>query len=230
MADTSLAILIPAYNEERVIGSVVTAIPRMVAGVDRIETVIVNDGSKDRTAAKAATAGAIVISHRINRGYGVAITSCLAAAKALNVTVGVTMDADGQHDPNDLPTLIEPILMDKADVVVGTRMSNPTGMPLIRILGNRAMNAILKFFWRIKTTDSQSGYRAYGRKALETIRLQATGFEVSTEMFYAAKQANLRVVEVPIRSIYTDYSKAKGQNPITAVLTFVRFLARVLIG
>lgn len=225
-----LVILIPAYNEGRVIREVINSLPTSLPNIDSVQTVVINDGSHDETGQEAKTANTLVLRHRINRGVGVATATGLKAAGRLKADIAVTMDADGQHDPAELPRLIEPILQGTADIVVGTRLTDPKGMPAIRRIGNKLMNGILRVFWGIRTTDSQSGYRAYGRSALERLHVSTGGFEVCTEILYVAKQDGLRVSEVPITTIYTDYSKTKGQNPITALLTFIRFLARVLLG
>ncbi len=225
-----LVLLIPAFNEQRTIGDVVRSLPRSLDQIDEIRTIVINDGSRDATSQLAAEAGATVLTHRMNRGVGVATATGLKAAKRLDADIAVTMDADGQHDPKELPRLIAPILAGRADVVVGTRLTHPEGMPAIRRIGNKAMNSILRLFWGIRTTDSQSGYRAYGRTALKRLHVSTGGFEVCTEILYIAKQDQLRVTEVPIATIYTEYSKAKGQNPITAFLTLLRFLGRVLLG
>lgn len=226
----TLVILIPAYNEAPVIGDVIRQLPQHLGHISTIRTVVIDDGSRDATGAEAAKAGATVLRHAVNRGVGVATMTGLAAATRLKADLVVTMDADGQHDPGDLPALIEPIRTGRAEIVVGTRLLTPAGMPAIRRIGNRLMNAVLRLGWGIRTTDSQSGYRAYGREALKRLRVTTGGFEICTEILYAAKQAGLTVAEVPIRTIYTDYSKAKGQNPITAFLTFLRFVARVITG
>lgn len=230
MPDITLVVLIPAYNEGMVIGPVIRSIPNTIEYVSIIKTIVIDDGSRDKTCQAAKDAGALVLRHRINRGVGVATVTGLAAAKRLKADIAVTMDADGQHDPAELGKLIAPIRLGQADIVVGTRLTNPKGMPAVRRIGNKIMNGILQLFWGIHTTDSQSGYRAYGRKAMEKLQLTSGGFEICTEMLYAAKQAKLIIAEVPIRTIYSDYSKAKGQNPITALLTFMRFVARIITG
>lgn len=225
-----LILLIPAFNEARVIGGVIRSLPRQLEHIEHIAIVVINDGSRDQTGQVANDAGATVLTHKMNRGVGVATATGLLAANRLDADIAVTMDADGQHDPKELPRMIAPILSGKADVVVGTRLVDPKGMPMIRQIGNKAMNAVLRLFWGIRTTDSQSGYRAYSRTALQRLHVSTGGFEVCTEILYIAKQDKLRVTEVPIKTIYTDYSKAKGQNPITALLTLFRFLGRVLLG
>ena len=230
MPDTTLAVLIPAYNEGTVIGSVIRSIPKTLEYISDIKVIVINDGSKDETSEAATSAGAIVLRHRLNRGVGVGTVTGLAAARRLGADIAVTMDADGQHDPAELGAIITPIRLGQADIVVGTRLTNSRGMPAVRRIGNQLMNGILRICWGIQTTDSQSGYRAYSRKAITDLKLTSGGFEVCTEMLYAAKRAGLVVTEVPIRTIYSDYSKAKGQNPITALLTLMRFVARIITG
>lgn len=225
-----LVILIPAFNEGTVIGLVIQSIPKSLDYVSSIKTIVIDDGSRDKTSRAAKGAGAIVLRHRINRGVGVATMTGLAAAKRLGADIAVTMDADGQHDPTELANFITPIRLGQADIVVGTRLIDPKGMPLIRQVGNKMMNGLLQLLWGIHTTDSQSGYRAYGKKALNELHLTSGGFEVCTELLYLAKQSKLIVTEVPIKTIYSDYSKAKGQNPITAILTLMRFITRIITG
>lgn len=230
MPNNKLAIIIPAYNESTAIASVIKSIPRALDHISTINIIVIDDGSTDITGKVAQTAGATVLRHKINRGVGVATVTGFAAAEKLGADIAVTMDADGQHDPAEISKLIEPIRLGHADIVVGTRLINPKGMPPVRLLGNRIMNRILQIFWGVYTTDSQSGYRAYSRKALQQLKLTTGGFEVCTEILYAAKLAHLKVSEAPIRTIYTDYSKTKGQNPITALLTFMRFVTRFITG
>jgi glycosyltransferase involved in cell wall biosynthesis len=209
---------------------VIQSIPKSLDYVSSIKTIVIDDGSRDKTSRAAKGAGAIVLRHRINRGVGVATMTGLAAAKRLGADIAVTMDADGQHDPTELANFITPIRLGQADIVVGTRLIDPKGMPLIRQVGNKMMNGLLQLLWGIHTTDSQSGYRAYGKKALNELHLTSGGFEVCTELLYLAKQSKLIVTEVPIKTIYSDYSKAKGQNPITAILTLMRFITRIITG
>lgn len=225
-----LAIIIPAFNEGKVINEVIKSIPRSLPGIDKMKVVVVDDGSTDNTGNEAKRAGATVLKHPINSGVGTAKKTLLAAGKRLGADLVVTMDADGQHSPDDLPTLIKPIINGEADLVAGSRLISPAGMPVIRQRLNQLMNVILKSLWGINVSDSQSGYRAYNQLALRKLKLKTSGFEVDTEILIAAQRAKLRLVEVPIKTIYTDYSKSKGQSLTTSIVTFVRLVTKLITG
>lgn len=170
--------------------------------------------------------------HRLNRGVGLARRTGLAAAKALGATIAVTLDADGQHDPTEIGQLIAPILSGRAELVVGSRLLNPVGMPPLKRLINRAANTFLRVGWGVHSTDSQSGFRAYHVPATDRLRLHLSGYEADTEILIAAHEAGLRVAEVPIRAIYTDYSTsgARGQSLMNGLTVAVRLLLRALVG
>ncbi len=221
-----LTIFLPAYNEARVIGGVLEELPRQLAGFKKVQILVVDDGSKDDTASIARQYGAEVVRHQINRGVGLATITGLEAARFLKTDILVTMDSDGQHDPADIVKVIQPILAGTADFVLGTRLLHPKGMPWIKQIGNRTMNWFTQLFSGVKTTDSQSGFRAYNHYALERLHLTTSGYEVCTEIFVAAKQAGLRMAEVPIKVIYTDYSKHKGQSITNALNILVRLVIR----
>lgn len=227
----NLLIILPAYNEGRVIGSVLEQLPKTLPGLTHIETLVIDDGSTDETRRISRRAGALVLRHHVNRGVGLATITGLAAARTLGADCVVTMDSDGQHDAADLAKVLRPIIDGNADIVIGSRLlTREPGMPWIRQLGNRLMNGLVKLFWGIKTTDSQSGFRAYSRYALNRLHLTTSGYEVCTEILAAAKIANLRLTEVPIKIIYTDYSKRKGQRITNAVNIVVRLVVRAISG
>lgn len=207
-----LAVVIPAYNEERVIGNVLKEIPKGLSGINKIEVVVVDDGSADRTSKIARKSGATVLRHFVNRGLGGALGTGLTYAKENGFDLAVTMDADGQHNPTDLSKIIEPILMGEADFVIGTRLTNPDGMPWYRIIGNWGLNLFTYMMYGVWTTDSQSGFRAFSKRALECVEIEMIGMEVSSGFFDAVSTHNLRYTEVPIIPIYTDYSLSKGQK------------------
>ncbi|TSC92879.1 MAG: family 2 glycosyl transferase [Candidatus Berkelbacteria bacterium Licking1014_7] len=223
-----LAIVLPAYNEEEMIFEVVKSIPKKLPGISQIKTIVVDDGSQDRTAQLARQAGAKVLRHIINLGVGSAYKTGLQYAKNQRYDIVATMDADGQHSPNDLKKIIKPIVGNKADVVIGTRMKNPQAMPVIKILGNWIMNCITYLFSGIWTTDSQSGFRAYNKKALSLIRPKTSGYEICTEMFSEIKKYDLRFSEIPIKVIYTKHSRSKGQSIANAVNIITNLLKRNL--
>lgn len=224
------AIVIPAYNEGQVIAGVLRALPKRLPRIHKLFTVVVDDGSTDETARIAIRHKAQVVRHPINGGVGVAKMTAMAVARKLKVDVLITLDADGQHDPTEIPQLIAPILSKKADVVIGSRLLGHSSMPQLRQIGNRAMNRLLRLVWGIQTTDSQSGFRAYSERALATFKSLGSGFEVDTEILILAKQRGLIMTEVPIKTIYTDYSKSKGQSTINALITLIRLIVHTILG
>lgn len=208
MKPNNIYIILPAYNEEKVIKEVITDIQKQ--GYSNI--IVVNDGSSDNTYQEAKSTGIITLSHPINRGKGAATQTGIDAAKLLNADIIVTMDSDGQHDPKDIKKLIQPILDDKADVVIGSRMLNTKGMPKSRIIMNKIANIVTYIFFGIMVTDSQSGFRAYNKKAYTSVYTYMDRYEFESEMLGQIKNAKLRIKEVPIKVIYTDYSKNKYKH------------------
>lgn len=225
-----LVIALPAFNEARVIGAVLAALPRRLAGITRITPIVIDDGSTDATAAVAAQNGALVLRHKFNRGVGLATITGIKAAQQARADILVTMDSDGQHHPADIKRLVAPIIAHDADLVVGTRLLHSGGMPLARQLGNHIANALLRIIAGVKTTDSQSGFRAYSRRAIKVLRPTTTGYEICMEILIAAQKMRLRLTEVPIDVIYTSYSKRKGQTVLSAMNTLLRLLAKTAIG
>lgn len=199
-----VVVIIPAYNEERFIGSVVLKTQRYADVV-----LVVDDGSTDGTAEIAAAAGAEVIKHRQNTGKGGALNTGFCRARELNPDVVVTIDADGQHFPEDLPAVIRPILEQQVDIVVGSRYLQESwaNVPRHRILGHAVFNSVTNTLSGVKVTDSQSGFRAFSRQALQAINFASQGFSVESEMQFLAREHGLRVSEVPITIKYLDPPK-----------------------
>lgn len=223
----SLFLLVPAYNEARVIGATLAALPAHIPGVDQLTIVVVDDGSTDRTAEIVAGCGdgrVVLLRHSINRGLGGALGTALAYAREHGADLAVTYDADGQHAPEDIAAVIAPLLSDAADAVIGSRLRDPRGMPWYRIVGNWGLNVFTFFLFGLWTTDSQSGLRAFNRRALERLRIRLDRMEVSSEFIKEIRRHRLRYAEVPIRAIYTEYSLQKGQRSINGVNILWRLL------
>ncbi len=201
-------IVMPAYNEEKSIGKVLKDLKR--AGYKNI--VVVDDGSKDKTSEIAKRENAIVLRHLINRGLGGALGTGIAAALKKDADIIVTFDADGQHAVSDIKKLTEPIKKKQAEIVIGSRLMNSKGMPLIRRIGNWELNFVTYLLFGIFVTDSQSGLRAFSRNAAEKIDIQTNTMEVSSEIIKEIKEKKLKLKEVPIKAIYTEYSLKKGQK------------------
>jgi glycosyltransferase involved in cell wall biosynthesis len=201
----------PMYNEEETIGTVVTMALRYVDAV-----ICIDDGSSDSSARIAEKCGAIVIRHRVNRGYGGALKSLFIKAKEINADALVVLDSDGQHETSDIPNLLEPILSGQADFTIGSRFINGGGgtdMPAYRRLGIKVITAASNLSSDLGIKDTQSGFRAFSRSAIERLRFDSEGMELSLEMLEDAHDKNLIIQEVPT---IIRYDVPKGSN-FTAV-------------
>ncbi|NJE11143.1 glycosyltransferase family 2 protein [Thermococcus sp. MAR1] len=202
-------ILIPAYNEELTVGSVV-ALAKKYGDV-----LVVDDGSADRTSEIAQRAGAVVIRHSANRGKGAALKTGFEYALSRGYEIVVTLDADGQHNPDEIPLLMEPIIRGKADLVIGSRYLNGSkkGIPVYRRLGLWVLNKSTKVASNVDV-DSQSGFRALNRRALERLDLNSDGYSIETDMIVKASEREIKLVEVPI-SVRYDVPNRHKKNPLT---------------
>jgi len=198
---------IPAYNEARCIGSIVLQ-ARQYAD----EVIVVDDGSTDNTAHIAALAGAVVIRHETNTGKGTAIQSILAEAKKRTPDALVLLDADCQHNPDEIPSLVKPV-SDGYDLVIGSREAQKDRTPAYRRLGQRVLRRSGRFIAGHSVSDSESGFRALSPKAIDELRLQEKGFAVESEMIASAAAMDLKITEVPISNIYT--MDGSTLNPVT---------------
>jgi glycosyltransferase involved in cell wall biosynthesis len=228
----SLFLIIPAFNEAKVIGVTLAALPPHVEGIDRLVVVVVDDGSTDDTAAIVRRCGdgrVVLLQHRINRGLGGALATGLEYAKRQGADLAVTYDADGQHAPGDIEKVVQPLLQKQAEVVIGSRLLTRKGMPWYRIVGNFGLNIITFFFFGLWTTDSQSGLRGFCRRAIELIEVRNDRMEVSSEFIREIRRKKLQFCEVPIQAIYTDYSLAKGQRNWNAFNIIIRLLLQHLL-
>lgn len=224
-----LCVVLPAFNEEVVISQVLTSVKKELKKLPgwQAQLVVVDDGSHDRTGQVARKAGAIVLRHVLNRGLGGAISTGMGYAKKINADILVTIDSDGQHDPEDIKKVIGPILEGRADVVIGSRLFDRKKMPLDRLIISWGGSILTFFLFRIWTTDSQSGFRAFNRKAMQAIQVKTQGMEVSSELFGEIKRNRLRLTEVPIKVIYTEYSRQKGQNNLNAPRVVLKLILRL---
>ena len=212
--------VIPAYKEATTIADVLTRTRSFVS-----EMIVVNDGSPDETADVASRNGALVVSHVINRGLGAAIGTGFAFAKKRGCDVVITLDADGQHDPSEIPKFIEAV-KSGADVVIGSRMISRNGMPWYRQVANMLGNVSTFVLFGAYVTDSQSGFRAFSRAALDKIEIKTNRMEVSSELIAEAKAHGFKIVEVPIQAIYTNYSLSKGQSFFVGMKTLFKLVLR----
>jgi glycosyltransferase involved in cell wall biosynthesis len=204
-ADAKIYIVIPAYNEEAVIQQVIQEVKS--AGYGNI--IVVDDGSLDRTFEAIKNAKITALRHKINRGKGAATKTGIEAAKLLGAEIIVTMDGDGQHDPADIASLTKPIIDQQAEVVLGSRLHNPEGMPWYKIWQNWVGNLITWYLFGLWVRDSQSGLRAYSRHAAEVINTRGDRYEYDSEVLREIYIYKLKFQEVPIKVRYTEYSMGK---------------------
>lgn len=227
MPNKKIFVVIPVFNESKVINDVISEIKK--AGYGNI--IVVDDGSSDNTFEKVKSVENVVaLRHKINRGKGAATKTGIEAAKLLEANIVVTMDGDGQHDPEDIKNLIQPILNGKCEVVLGTRLKNIAGMPWHKILANHIGNFFTWYLFGLWVTDSQSGFRAYSRLAAEKINTRADRYEYDSEVIREIYIYKLKYKEVPIRVRYTEYSMGKIQKQgfINGIETLYRMVWKII--
>jgi len=202
-----IAVGIPAFNEEATIAKVVV---RALRHADKV--LVVDDGSGDDTALIAEKLGVAVIRHERNLGKGAALRTCLDWARSSGVGILVTLDADGQHDPDEIPRIIDPILKGEADVVIGSRRVMSEA-PTYRRFGGRFLDRATGVRVGGVVVDAQSGFRAYSREALEHVTAAEYGMGADSEILMRAKDAGLKIVEVPAKISY-EGPKLSTHNPV----------------
>lgn len=214
---------IPAYNEEKNIAKLIVQLRKTVDNI-----IVCNDGSTDLTGEIAEKMGVIVLNHPRNLGYGAGIRSLFLKAKENNADILVTFDADGQHRVDDIQKVVEPILNGEADIVIGSRfLENEDSVPELRKLGINTITKIANITTKQKVTDSQSGFRAYSKKAIQEIVPSDYGMGVSTEILIKADKKNMRIVEVPIKILYDGDTST--HNPVghgaSVILSTMKFIS-----
>lgn len=208
-----ICVIIPAFNEERAVGKVIDSMSRTLASRNiKATIVVVNDGSRDATSQIAQKHNAVVINHILNTGAGGATATGLRYAEKYHFTIAATMDADGQHLPEDVIRGIEQCQQNHIDLLIGSRLIDSQGMSRVKVIGNKGLSLITQILFGIKSTDSQSGLRIFSRRSLEELRWKTSGYEFCSEMLWRAHQLHLTIDEYPINAVYTDYSKSKGQS------------------
>ena len=223
----SIVACIPAYNEERTIAGVIVRALRYVDNV-----VVCDDGSMDLTGEIAQGLGVQLVRHERNMGKGVALRTAFRCAKDLKPDVIVMLDGDGQHDPSEIPQLIEPVMSGEADMVVGSRYveGSRVDAPLYRRMGLRLINAISGSSGDSGVRDTQSGFRAFSTNALDVVlECEVEGYGVETEQLALAHRLNLRVVEVPVAIKYSGLERISKKNPAYHGIELVDTVLRLIV-
>jgi glycosyltransferase involved in cell wall biosynthesis len=213
--------VVPAFNEEAAIRSVIT---RTQKHVDMV--IVVDDGSSDKTIEIARSVGAFVIRHVKNKGYGAALKTCFEAARKVNADWMVIIDGDGQHDPDEIPIVLAPIISGEADIVVGSRFINKkqNNVPIYRKLGIKILNFVTRLVGP-EVLDSQSGFRAYSRSAISIIDPTESGMGAGSEILIQGYENGLRIKEVPATCNYQV--KGSTGNPVFHGLRVLSSLIRL---
>ena len=213
-------VVLPAYNEAENIRDVIRAIKAL-----HLDVLVVDDGSEDDTYLVAAKEQAYLIRHPRRTGKGASLKDGIDYAIRNGYNTIITMDADGQHDASDIPAFLNKVNETGSSVVVGNRMDNPIGMPLIRILTNKFMSFIISGICKQKIPDTQCGYRLFKKEALEELQIEAQKFEVDSEVLIKVAQRGQKIESVPIRSIYAD--EVSKIRPIRDSFRFILFLFKI---
>ena len=216
-----LLILIPAHNEARFIAGVVKGAATYAA-----EVAVVDDGSIDATGEVAGKAGATVIRHPINKGKGAALQTGFKYAFDRGYQAVLTMDGDGQHRPEDIPSLLERYQRSGAGLVVGCRPRNLKNMPLDRFVTNWFTSALVSFLARQRVQDSQSGFRVLDVRIVPSLSFSTSHFDTESEIIVDASRAGFKITEAPIQTVY-GVEKSK-QNPRSDTIRFFRLFFRRL--
>ena len=197
--------MIPCYNEEKTISKVIKQIPKKIPGINKIETLVVNDGSLDKSASVARKAGAKVVSHRKNKGLGIAFKTGIDGALKMNADIITNIDADLQFNPKDIPLLVKPIVHAEADMVTATRFKDssfiPKNIPTAKLWGNKQFTKLVSLLTGKDFTDTQCGFRAYSREA--AMRLNLFGkFTYTQEVFLDLVNKGMSIKEIPVKVEY----------------------------
>ncbi|HAP34644.1 MAG TPA: glycosyltransferase family 2 protein [Bacteroidetes bacterium] len=217
----NVAVIIPAYNAA---DSLPVLLERTKAVLSQENIFIVNDGSRDATKEIAEKYNVNVISHAANFGKGAALQTGFDSVLKKSFDAVITMDADLQHCPEDIPRFIEMYARTKCDVIIGSRLHNKQGMPIHRILSNTITTGLVRMRTGAAIADSQSGFRFIARKVIEQIRLESTGFEAETEFLIKAAACGATFGSIPIETIYAG--EKSNMTHLQTTVNFIKVLFR----
>lgn len=208
-----IAVVMPAFNEQRSIGAVIAGLPSQVHD-HQVHVTVIDDGSTDATASIARELGAEVLTLPSNRGKGHALRCGMEHVKDLDPDAVVWMDSDGQHAPSDLPAITAPVMSASADMVVGSRYlrSSRTRAPFNRRLVRRLVISAIESISGVHTTDPFSGYRCFSPLGVEALELTGDRYECELEAFFSTARAGLIIEEIAIPRIYSHHSSKMGYH------------------
>ncbi len=223
-SDGGIWVVVPAYNEARVIASVISELKREAHRI-----VVVDDGSSDSTAEVAAECSALVLRHPINLGQGAALQTGIEFALSRGAELIVTFDADGQHRIADIGRLIEALKADRADFALGSRfLGSAVNMPILRRMLLRAATLFTRLTTGLALTDAHNGLRAMTRRGALHIRLRQNRMAHASEILGQIAASGLKFVEVAVTIEYSHYSLAKGQRSGDFLVILLDLFARRL--
>ncbi|MDP3142852.1 MAG: glycosyltransferase family 2 protein [Candidatus Omnitrophota bacterium] len=213
----NICVIIPTYNESKIIVKLVGEIRQL--GFD---VLVIDDGSNDGTGELARNSGAIVLRNEQKQGKGASLRKGFAFALQHSYSAIITMDGDGQHDPKDIQQFLKAAEHNEPCLIVGNRVSDAKGMPLIRWLTNHFMSFLISLICRQKILDSQCGFRYLSMDVLKKINLKTEKFEIETEMLVATAKKGFPILSAAIKTIYAG--EKSNINPFVDTLRFIKFL------
>jgi glycosyltransferase involved in cell wall biosynthesis len=219
----NITVGIPAYNEEKNISEIIKKLQKITNKI-----IVCDDGSSDSTAKIARDMGVLVVQHDTNLGYGAAIRSIFLKAREEKSEFLITLDSDGQHRIEDIQTILKPLQNKEADLVIGSRFLNNDGknVPSYRKVGIKILTKLANTSLKQNITDSQSGFRGYGKHVIENVTPSESGMGVSNEILIKANKQGLKIVEVPIIILYdgdtsTHNPISHGSSVLISTLKFI---------
>jgi glycosyltransferase involved in cell wall biosynthesis len=219
-----IVVCIPAYNEEK---NIKKTIEKTKEFADKI--ILCDDGSTDNTFTISNNLGIDIIRHEKNLGKGAALRSLFNRVKTIEADVVVTIDADGQFLPSEIPKLISPILENNYDLVIGYRFEDNDEMPRYRKIGNKMLDRVTNLAADLPFRDTQSGFRAYSMNAISVVNFDINGFGADAEILVSASKANLKITEIKITVLYNTGSKTSTKNPMShfvgVVISLIELIA-----
>lgn len=217
-----VCVIIPAYNEAETVASLINQLKEQ-----NLDILIVDDGSTDNTFDIANNNGAAVLRNTRNKGKGASLVKGIEYALSLGFDAVITMDADGQHKPQDIPSFLRLAEWSNDAVFIGNRMLNATNMPWLRFFTNKFMSWLISAIARQDIPDTQCGFRLIKRQALEKIKLQTDKFETESELLIKAARLGFKIKSVPVTTVYNN--EKSRINPFVDTLRFIRFIIKEIM-